>query len=146
MAAHTQDHAAKTAPHDAQRSPKPLPGAPPVDDNEVELSFNLVGITHRIRTTKVDLHTAPKAHRDAKAADTRVDTRNDVPIDATGDANLADDGLSIYDGYAEVLGRWLLAEAATSVSVSPVVRPEQPPVDDTPKSGQANLTDVRLNA
>lgn len=139
MATHTQEHAAK-----------PLPGAVPVDDNEVELSFNLVGITHRIRTPKVELHTASKGRKDARANEARGDARdydrNYVPIDAPTATHVADDGLSIYDGYAEVLGRWLLHEAGVSVSVNPVVRPEQPVVEDAPKSGHADLTNVRVDA
>jgi hypothetical protein len=133
MPTHTSDHPAKadqpakSTEHSTAKStehaPKPAPGAPPVAKDEVELTFNLVGITHRLRTKKVAERKVAR-----KTRDDNVDLRRGPPIDAV-DYAATEDGLSIYDGYAEALGRWLLSEAATSFSVNPVVQPEQPSAD-----------------
>jgi hypothetical protein len=82
MASHTQEHAPR---HAAVK-------------DEVEIAFNLVGLTHRLRTDKVAL---------AKDDPDNPDT-------------------SVYDGYAEALGKWLIAETAASIVVRDIVPPAPP--------------------
>lgn len=81
MATSTQEHTPRRTAH----------------KDEVELAFNLVGLTHRLRTTKVAL---------AKVDENDPDS-------------------SVYDGYAEALGKWLIAETAASMVVRDIVPPEE---------------------